>query len=89
MARVYLNYSNNAFVIKSEINVLNSEFNLSVAVRWQGKTRGAIGFSLIFLFLFSSRKKEKKFVRSMQTILKPEFKLLPVGSGLSRLGIRV
>jgi hypothetical protein len=30
-------------------------------VRWQGRTRGAIGSYLIFLFLFLSRKKEKKY----------------------------
>jgi hypothetical protein len=31
-------------------------------VRWPGKTGGAIRFSLIFLFLFLSRKKENKMV---------------------------
>ena len=31
---------------------------MTVTVRWQGKTRGAFGFALIFLFLFASRQKE-------------------------------
>jgi len=33
---------------------------LSVHVRWPGKTGGAFGFALIFLFLFPSREKERQ-----------------------------
>jgi len=33
---------------------------MTVHVRWPGKTGGAFGFALIFLFLFPSREKEKQ-----------------------------